>query len=195
MHDFLSRQHWIFDMDGTLTFGDHDFVAIRKELGLPEGVGILEALDAMDDATSAPLRERLFFIERELASASRVAPDALALLNFLADKGATMGVLTRNALELAHLTLSTVGLASFFKKDEILGRECASPKPSPDGVLRLIAGWGASPDDVVVVGDFLFDLQAGRAAGAGTVLIDREGHGHWGETADVVVNSLDTLIS
>ena len=36
-HHLLKRKHWIFDLDGTLTIAVHDFNAIRKELGIPEG--------------------------------------------------------------------------------------------------------------------------------------------------------------
>ena len=122
-------------------------------------------------------------------------PVVPALVEHLAARGATLGVLTRNALELAHLTLETVGLAPFFERDAVLGRECAAPKPSPEGVLRLLSHWNARPDDAVMVGDYLFDLEAGRAAGAATILIDRDGHGQWYTSAECAVRSLDTLIS
>ena len=72
MHDLLRRRYWIFDMDGTLTFGIHDFDAIRAELDLPPDVGILESLDAMEEQAAAPLRARLMEIERELAREGQV---------------------------------------------------------------------------------------------------------------------------
>ena len=49
--DFLQRRrHWIFDMDGTLTVSAHDFEHMRRELGLPPDVPILEALHALPEA-------------------------------------------------------------------------------------------------------------------------------------------------
>ena len=36
------RDCWVFDLDGTLTIANHDFDAIRAELGIPEGHLILE---------------------------------------------------------------------------------------------------------------------------------------------------------
>ena len=43
----LASKHWIFDMDGTLTIGVHDFDMMRSELGLAPDQGILEAVQAM----------------------------------------------------------------------------------------------------------------------------------------------------
>ena len=43
----------IFDLDGTLTEPVLDFDAIRAEIGLPEGVPILEHLDVLDGAGRA----------------------------------------------------------------------------------------------------------------------------------------------
>ncbi len=48
----LNRKHWVFDMDGTLTIAQHDFDAIRDELGLPDNLPILESLAAMPAAES-----------------------------------------------------------------------------------------------------------------------------------------------
>ena len=37
--------HWIFDLDGTLTVAAHDFDKIRGTLGLPRNEPILEVLE------------------------------------------------------------------------------------------------------------------------------------------------------
>ncbi len=64
----LSQKHWVFDMDGTLTIAQHDFDAIRDDLGLPDNLPILESLDAMPAAESAPIHQRLNEIELEIAA-------------------------------------------------------------------------------------------------------------------------------
>ena len=46
-HHLLKRKHWIFDLDGTLTIAAHDFNAIRKELGIPEGQPIIKTLESL----------------------------------------------------------------------------------------------------------------------------------------------------
>jgi phosphoglycolate phosphatase-like HAD superfamily hydrolase len=76
----------------------------------------------------------------------------------------------------------------------IVGRDEAEPKPSPDGIQYLLGHWGAQPHEAVMVGDFLFDLQAGRAAGVTTVHVDTSGEFAWREHADTMVRDLHELL-
>ena len=46
-----------------------------------------------------------------------------------------------------------------------------------------------------MVGDYLFDLEAGRQAGTATVYVDVSGHNHWPEQADLRVQSLSELLT
>ena len=63
----MQRKHWIFDMDGTLTIAQHNFDAIRAELGLPVGLPILESLEQLPPDEAAHLHIRLNEIELEVA--------------------------------------------------------------------------------------------------------------------------------
>lgn len=180
-------------MDGTLTVPVHDFEAIREDLGLPRGRPILEALEALPAAEADPLHQRLKEIEGELARRGRSWPDVRAVLERLQAAGAQLGILTRNTHELALITLAASGLGDLFEPAFVLGREDAAPKPSPAGVDLLLSQWGAEAADCTMVGDYLFDLQAGRAAGCTTVLVDRDRHGRWQEWADRVVGSFEEL--
>ncbi len=191
----LARRHWIFDLDGTLTVAAHDFDAMRDELGLPRGVGILEALDALPPAEAAWRHARVRAWEAELADAARAEPDALVLLEALRARGAVLGVLTRNLTALAWRTLAAIGAAHHFGPDAVIGRDHAAAKPDPEGILRLLGRWGASPGDAVMVGDFVLDLRAGRSAGVATVLVDRRSRGaDWARWADRTVARLDDLL-
>jgi phosphoglycolate phosphatase-like HAD superfamily hydrolase len=51
-----------------------------------------------------------------------------------------------------------------------VAREDAPPKPDPAGLHAIRARWDAATDDVLYVGDYLFDLEAGRNAGIRTLL-------------------------
>ena len=185
---------WIFDLDGTLTLPVHDFDAIRKTLGLPEGRPILEALAELPPSEAADLHRQLEEIEQGLAERGRPWPEVGEVLGNLASRGARLGILTRNTHSLARVTLAAAGLDLFFETTAILGRTDADPKPSPAGVERLLEHWDCRAEDTVVVGDYLFDLQAGRAAGCRTVLVDREGHGRWRDWADRVVPSFHPFL-
>jgi HAD superfamily hydrolase (TIGR01509 family) len=188
--DLVKRKHWIFDMDGTLTVAVHDFDAIRDALGLPQGRPILEQLAEMPADDAEPLRLRLDEIERELAQRAQAQAGAHELLTALKENGVELGILTRNSHDNALETFRVCGLAGFFKSECVMGRESCEVKPSADGIRKLLAVWNASPDDTVMVGDFLFDLLAGREAGTATVYVDPNGRFQYADKADVCVRDL-----
>jgi phosphoglycolate phosphatase-like HAD superfamily hydrolase len=68
---------------------------------------------------------------------------------------ATVGVLTRNSLDNALATLEHCGIAHHFADGCVIGRDEAPPKPSPDGIDRMLRGWDALPSSGVIFGDFL----------------------------------------
>ena len=165
-------RHWVFDMDGTLTMGVHDFEFIRRALDIPSDSDILEHLEALPTEQRRASHAWLMEHERELARRATLAPGAEALIRELCARDYRLGILTRNARELAHITLEVIGLADCFAREEVLGREDASPKPHPGGLEHFITRWNVAPSSVVMVGDSPLDMQCGRAAGARTVLVN-----------------------
>ena len=176
-------RNWVFDMDGTLTVAVHDFAAIREALEIPAEHDILTHLAALPAAEAAAKHAWLLEHERDLAIASTAASGAVELVPELPARGCRLGILTRNARELAHVTLEAIGLADCFAVEHILGRDEAAPKPSPDGLLKIADAWGVAPGELVMVGDYRFDLDCGRAAGARTVLVNLPDN-PWPELAD-----------
>jgi HAD superfamily hydrolase (TIGR01549 family) len=165
-------RHWVFDMDGTLTIAVHDFPAIKRALDIPLEDDILSHLAALPADVSAAKHAWLLEHERELAQASKPAAGAVELVRELAGRGHRLGILTRNARELAHVTLQAIGIADCFAVQDVLGRDEAPPKPDPGGLLKLAEAWSVEPSQMVMVGDYFFDLACGRAAGAHTVLVN-----------------------
>ena len=184
---------WIFDLDGTLVRAVHDFEAIRRELALPAGTPILEALDALPPDEARPRHERLDEIERELAQDAVATPGARELLGALQERGAELGIVTRNSFRTAQETLAAAGLGDFFRSADVLGREHAPPKPLPDGIQTLLARWSAEPERAVMVGDYRFDLLAGRAAGVATVYVDASARYPFASLAEHCVRDLGEL--
>lgn len=189
------RRNWVFDLDGTLTRSIHDFAWIRSELGLPEGVGILEALAALPPEEAARKHTVLADWEMSIAERAEAEPDAVRLVEALVARGARLGIFTRNGREITARTLEVAGLAAHFPPAARITRDCGPPKPLPDGLLDLLGRWGVSAADSVMLGDWHYDIDAGRAAGCKTVLVDRDdGRYPWAERADVVVRRLDALL-
>jgi HAD superfamily hydrolase (TIGR01549 family) len=176
-------RHWVFDLDGTLTVAVHDFAAIRRHLEIPPEADILSHLAALPADESKAKHAWLLEHERALAVGSTAAPGAVQLVRELADRGHRLGILTRNARELAHISLQAIGIADCFQADDVLGRDEAAHKPDPAGLLHLASAWRVRQPDMVMVGDHRMDLQAGRAAGTATVLVNQP-ENLWPELAD-----------
>ena len=190
---FSSKFFWIFDLDGTLTMPIHDFDSIRMELDIPHVTDILAHLDSLPEAEASIRRTRLHQIEMDLARKATPSAGAVEMLTKLHESGFQLGILTRNDRDIAILTLETIGVSHYFSNENILGRSEVKPKPDPAGIHHLLSKWGANPSDAVMVGDYLFDLQAGRAAGTTTVHVSRSDDMIWPELTDLSVETLTDL--
>ena len=193
--DLLTKRYWIFDLDGTLTLPQHDFAAIRTELGIPEGEGILEYLQQLPEPQHSQLNRRLDQIERDLARQCQAMPGAVELVRRLAENDTKLAILTRNRRECVDIALRRLGLEDYFPSQQIIASHCAEPKPAPDGVLQLLQRWGCGCDQCVIVGDFLYDLQAGRGAGISTVHFNPQGKRRWPDWTDLELDSFAPLIN
>jgi HAD superfamily hydrolase (TIGR01509 family) len=191
--DLALRRFWIFDMDGTLTVAAHDFAAIKRTLGLAVDRPILEQMAEFPPARQGELFVTLDAIEHDIALKSEVQPGATELLQALRQRGAALGIVTRNSHPVALATLRQCGLAEFFAPRFILGREACAPKPSGAGIRLLLDAWQAAPSDAVMVGDYLYDLQAGREVGTLTVHLDASDPCEYAAWADVCVRGLHEL--
>lgn len=164
-------RHWVFDLDGTLTAPVHDFVLIRRALEIPADADILGHLAALPADQARQKHDWLMRHERTLAEAATPAPGAVALVRALHGRGCRLGILTRNARPLATVALGAIGLEGVFDPIDIIGRDEATPKPAPDGLHDFADRWNVSPAQMVMVGDYRFDIECGRAAGTHTVLV------------------------
>jgi HAD superfamily hydrolase (TIGR01549 family) len=156
----------IFDLDGTLVDSGLDFDQMRREMGLPQGQPILEAISYLPADDSARCWQVLERHEQEGAARAVPMPHVESLLSLLAELGLRRAVLTRNSREAAQKCL--LHLQTPF--DLLLGREDAPPKPDPRGIWMICRDWGLPPAEVAMIGDYRFDLEAARRAGARAVL-------------------------
>lgn len=183
---------WIFDLDGTLTVAQHDFPAIRRELGIPADADILEYLGTLPIAERQRLNQQLDDIELRLAQEVAPAPGAAELIRELHQREVHLGILTRNLRQVALASLERIGVLDCFAAQDVIGRDDALPKPAPDGIHRLLADWQLNEAEAVMVGDFRFDLEAGRAAGCHTCLVLPDNS--WPELTDLHVADCTALL-
>lgn len=164
----------LFDFDGTLTMPDGlDFPAIKAKLGCPPDRFVLEWVDELPPGA---VRDRAFAAleEFELAGAAKARPNTGAeeAVRRLRRHGLKVGVITRNGRPAVDRALENFDRLAAADFDVIVTRDDPyPPKPEPDGVLGAAAAMGVDPSRVLVVGDFILDPLAGRAAGAVTAFL------------------------
>lgn len=194
MKSLKTKRAWIFDLDGTLTQPVHDFAHIRAELGIAPEEDILSTIECQPPEVKRTMIMQLDRLERYYAAQAAPALGVSRFLQLLVDKKCRLGILTRNTKEMAKLSLKAINAIHNFRCEDILGREETQPKPAPDGINFLLNQWGIQQDDVVMVGDYHFDLLSGRAAGVTTVHVDTSDR-HWPDDTDVRVKNLLELVS
>ena len=169
----------VFDFDGTLTQpGAIDFSAIKKAIGCPPTMPILEYLDSADEDRRRQAMTILDRFEMAAAKASRPNPGAEDLVTHIRGLGIPVTILSRNSLASIILALKNFPHLPADDFSYIGSRDDpVKPKPSPDGLFLIAEKLGVDAAELLVVGDYLFDVQAGRAAGAVTVYLDPEGAG------------------
>ena len=156
----------IFDLDGTLVDSGLDFDQMRREMDLPPGQPLLEALATLDEPQASLCRQILNRHEQAGAEQARLMPGVEEFLATLRARGIRQAVLTRNSREVTLATLRRLAL----EFDPVLTREDAPVKPDPAAIWRICETWDLPQRDVVMLGDFYFDIEAGRRAGVRTVL-------------------------
>ena len=156
----------IFDLDGTLVDSALDFDLMRSQMGLPPKVPILEALYDLNDDHSE--RRWAILEEHELLGVERATlfPGVVEFFHELDRRNIHRAVLTRNSRASALATLARFEI----EVHAVHAREDGPVKPDPSGIWRICEKWGLRPDECVMIGDYRFDIEAGRGAGAHTVL-------------------------
>ncbi|KAF4809786.1 putative uncharacterized hydrolase [Colletotrichum siamense] len=201
----------VFDVDGTLCEPQtYMFKEMRDALKITKSVDILDHIYALPTPEAQETAmESIRQIERT-AMASQVAqPGLVELMSYLDSRGVRKGICTRNFdTPVAHL-LGKFLEGSLF--EPIITRDFRPPKPDPAGILHIAKSWGLVKEapigadgqeaqgdatELIMVGDSIDDMTAGRRAGAATVLLANDVNVHLvdHEHTDLVIRRLDELI-
>jgi len=181
----------IFDMDGTITVPILNFARIKREIGAGD-TPILEFLASIkDEEERRAARAKVDAWEREAAEASTLNPGVREVLAFLSEKHVPTAILTRNNRESVTTVMKKHGLhfdVIVTADDEL------SPKPSPEPVRHIARTLRLDASEVMIVGDYRYDVECGRAAGACTVFLRGEKHPVDEAGADYVIDELCQLV-
>ena len=183
----MQYKNILFDFDGTLadtregivrtvqgTLGrmglpEADPVAIAKTIGLPltECFRIATAApDSQVEEAAAIYRDIFPSLALDHITLFPGVLDTLAKLHRL---GITMAIVSsRHHMSLDPL-MTSLGVEDFIPLCHAYGEdENLHPKPAPDLALKALSALGIKADQTLVVGDTVYDLLMGKAAGCHT---------------------------
>ena len=179
----------LFDLDGTLLDSAPDLVAtlnhLRAGLGLAAmpvddlrhyvsrgAIGLIKAgMPQCDDETLA-LRRDSFLAHYQENSFVRSRPfDGVELLlSELVNRKIPWGIVTNKMEYLTFPILEKTGWSSSVSA-VICGDTVANSKPHPEPVLAACRMIGVDPEDALMIGDDLRDVEAGKRAGSRTAFV------------------------
>ncbi|HEY1860183.1 MAG TPA: HAD family hydrolase [Gemmataceae bacterium] len=157
----------VFDLDGTLVVEQLDYDAIRRELGFPPRTPLLEGIAALPEAEQRQAHVVLHRHEQAAALTATLNPGVEAFLERLDACGVRRAVFSRNSRAAVAVVLARCGLHF----ETVMAREDGPHKPSPHGLQQICRVWCLPPRDVLMIGDYLYDVQAGIQAGVRTALV------------------------
>ncbi|MFT4151755.1 MAG: HAD family hydrolase [Paracoccaceae bacterium] len=135
--------------------------------GTPEDIAV-PLLPHLPGETLTGLAARM----NQLSAGAQMVPavSLAEVLGGLRARGLKLGLATNDAEAPAHAHIGRAGVAGLF--DYVAGFDSGhGGKPAPGMLLAFTDRFGLDPSQVVMVGDSLHDLEAGRAAGMRTAAV------------------------
>ncbi len=177
----------IFDMDGTITAPFFDFLKIRDEAG----IGDVDMLDYLATASAAEHARVRTKFEDAGVDGAELNRGARELLDELARREVPVALLTRNTRRSVDGVLRKLNL----QFDITVTREDGPHKPAPEPIWDIARRWGAGPGEVLMVGDYKWDVLCAKNAGTPcAVLTNGEPSQEWAKDAQYVIETLGEVI-
>lgn len=174
----MRYKYIIFDIDGTMLDSAYaDLTALQKvllelknrsylisdlqfALGIPGEVA-LKQLEVQDVSLANQLWNSYM---KELSSTMKLFDGIKELLVELKSRGVELGIITSKNRKEFHNDFTPFGIDSFF--DTIITLEdSVTPKPSAEPMLAYLKKTGANRQDVLYIGDTLYDRDCAERAG------------------------------
>ena len=180
----------LFDLDGTLIDSAPDLAGAANDMrvarGLPElplehfrpmvgsgARGMLHRaldMDPQHDQFAAAREEFLGRYESRMTRQTRVFPDMVQVLQDMQERALPWAIVTNKATRFSEPLVRALGL-HLQAMTLVCGDTTPHSKPHPAPLLEAARRIGVAAAECVYVGDDLRDVQAGRAAGMGTVAV------------------------
>jgi HAD superfamily hydrolase (TIGR01509 family) len=177
----------IFDMDGTITEPVLDFDMIRQE--------VLEATGCSGDVETYPEKHKktawdiILRHEKHAEENQKIRPGLHDFLESCRHHRIPCGLLTLNCQRSVDALIRKYDLMF----DIVITREHQNPKPHPAPVLEMTSAWNVAPSATLLIGDYIHDIECGKAAGTQTCFFQNPAAEDFTQHADYTVQSIQQL--
>jgi HAD superfamily hydrolase (TIGR01549 family) len=179
----------IFDLDNTLVSSSLNFEKIRATLGCENNIDILDFVDALPKSQQANANKLIVEFEVNDALNAKNLLGTDKLLALLSQLDIPCAIVTRNCREAALVKIENNNI----NIEILLTRADHKAKPAPDALLYLAQLWQLPAENLLYVGDYLYDLQAAQNANTMSCLVTHGETLDYANLASIVVNELTEL--
>ncbi|MEW6991850.1 HAD family hydrolase [Colwelliaceae bacterium 6441] len=179
----------IFDLDNTLVSSSLNFDHIKASIDCPNNVDLLSFVDSLPAEKQQIAKKLIIAHEMADALSAKKLEGTDKLLSLLSQYKIPCAIVTRNSQQAAALKVQNNAIDIPI----ILTREDHQPKPAPDALLYLAKHWNMAPENLLYVGDYLYDLQAALNANTMSCIVTHGQNLDYAHLADLVVHDLNEL--
>lgn len=160
---------FIFDLDGTLVTSSLDFLVIKAEIGCPIDEDLLIYIEQLPtEQQRSEAMHIVHFHEMKDAQSCDWIPGARAFVDECAARALPMAIVTRNSQRSSKVKVEKNNIPI----ELLLTRENSKPKPNPAALLDIAREFQLPVDQMMMVGDYKYDLEAGRNANMPSCLVN-----------------------
>jgi HAD superfamily hydrolase (TIGR01509 family) len=182
----------LFDLDGTLAdteplsqaawaavIARHGHTPTAQQLAALPGMSFTQAYNVFADQVALPDEDAIFeehsaHLFPAIDADLEVFADAIEVVHALSDRHVALALVSASRRPRVQRTLRAAGIEDAFDV-LVCGGEVPRPKPAPDAYLAAAAALDVAPACCVVVEDTASGVEAGRAAGARVIALERTG--------------------
>jgi HAD superfamily hydrolase (TIGR01549 family) len=179
----------VFDLDNTLISSSLNFSEIKVAINCPIEVDILKFIDSLNSKQKCEAQRVVYDYEIADAMDAKKLAGTDEVLNLLNRLNIPFAIVTRNNKEAALLKVKNNNI----QVPLLLTREDCKAKPAPDALNYLAQYWKILPENLLCVGDYLYDIQMAINANTQSCFVSYGKEVDYANLATFVVHDLNSL--
>jgi len=182
---------FLVDWDGVLADTRLDFASLRSKYFNGSIVPLFESASALLEPYRSEALAGIRRIEMEGAAAATAVEGAGDFISWLAERRKPWAVISRNCRDSIFLDAKRCGITL---PPVTLCREDPFVKPDFRALKLAADRLGVALGDCVMVGDYIFDLQAAQNAEIPSVLVRKKTGADWEQMADYAYSTVSEFV-